>query len=121
MNKEKRAQRHAMLLSKQAASKDKRLTMLTKIKAMYPEKTNRALRKMFGTLSIHRMEDILNDSYQNSNWYKNHQAIKEARRLARQVNHARFKSIRRNKQSKVRNRISIKIQEVPNGSNAGSR
>lgn len=120
-NDERREKKHKTLISQQISLKEERLNLLADVKLKYPNTSHSRLRARFGTLNIHRMKDILNDTFETAKWYINRQALLEARRhkpIAKsQVRYVKFKK-KENKRGTPKGTTG-KVQEVPNGPDDG--
>jgi hypothetical protein len=81
-NKKRKAERHAKYLHTAQNKKDNRLELLEKVQAKFTGKSHHWLRKKFGTLNIHRMKTILDDTWETSSWFLGRIALKVARMTA---------------------------------------
>jgi hypothetical protein len=72
----------AILLQKAQDKKEERLRLLEELYIKFAGKSKHWLNKKFGTLNIHRITSILNDSWEKSHWFTNRLALKEARKSA---------------------------------------
>lgn len=89
--KTKRAERHERKIASQRANKRER-ELLTK-EAMEAHRAKKVgdLKKEFGTLNIHRLKDIINNTFYHTAWYKARLAKKAAqRKLKKSDNHVRI-------------------------------
>ena len=116
-----RQAKHQSLLQHQSNASFQRANMLEEVHQKFPGKTHSQLRKNFGTLNIHRMTAILNDSYTNAAWYKNRNALAEAKQvIVRQVKRGKFFKRLDKKNKKFSDKKSGKVQAVPDSSNEGN-
>lgn len=114
-----RQAKHKELLQVQSGRSMQRANMLEEVHHKFSDFSHSKLRHMFGTLNIHRMTDILNDSYFNAAWYKNRNALAEAKQVIvkQVVRHGKFFS---KKNKKLRAEKSGKVSTVPDSTNEGN-
>ena len=116
-----RQAKHKELLQTQSNLSMQRANMLEEVHRKFSDFSHSKLRHMFGTLNIHRMQDILNDSYFNAAWYKNRNALTEAKQvIVRQVKRGKFFKRLDKKSKKLRAEKSGKVPTVPDSSNEGN-
>ena len=124
-NKRRKTERHENLLDEQEARKSTRLDLLEDLKAHFPGERIGNLKKKFGTLNINRIKDILDGKWEESAWFLNREAIREATEEALKFEKVfNGKSHNKNKFQK-RDKIQTpshkdKIQKVHSGSGNGN-
>lgn len=121
-NKARKIETHARKMEKVIAKRDERLNLLEKVKAKYPNRRIGDIQKQFGTLNIHRMTDILDDTYHNKAWYLARIAKKDAEKIElankkRTKKNGKFAKHRKNKDSKK----PRKVQKVHDGRDSGNK
>lgn len=127
-NKARRAERQAILLNEAQSKKEERLQLLEKVYAKFTGKSKHWLRKRFGTLNIHRMKSILNDTWETASWFLNRLALKEARNAAaRDIRERRSHAEHKRKRNKFRKNFEKKsskpqrqTQTIPAGPDQGT-
>lgn len=122
-NRTRRAEKQVAYLENQASRRAARESMLENIHLKFRGKSDHQLRKMFGTLNVHRMTDILNDTWESSTWFKNRAALRIIKLESVRVIHAKKPHFKKFQKSNKKNKPTItdgQVQEVPNGPDIGS-
>ena len=114
-----RAEKHLIRLENDQHLKAIRLGMLENVKTRFRGKTHKQLRRLFGTLNVRRMKDILDGTYENEDWFKNRAALQEARKkIQKKIRRRRFK--RREKKDKRPPGTARKTGKTPERRDGGS-
>lgn len=127
-NKARRKAKHEKLVGILAEKKSKRLELTDEAKTQLRKRAG-DLQKKFGTLNINRLTDVLNGTYETSDWYLVRVARNQANEEAKRERKRFRKKPRKNKVRKVpkgrdkRNReVSVdKKRGSPQGSGDTSR
>lgn len=115
-NKARKQKAHAKRMEAVAVRKSDRLDLLEKVKAKYPNRRIGDIQKLFGTLNITRMTDILDDTYHEKMWYLARVAKKEAEK--ERLKEAKAKRVKKNGKFTKRGKNKgykkpEKVQKIP--------
>lgn len=118
-NKATRAVRHQKNCAKKQILSERRLDMLEQVKSKFSGMKQSELFRKFGTLNIRRMTDILDDTYQDAEWFLARAARRKANAEAKRK--VGRKHVKFHKRKRDKDRSAGAVRKVHGGRNKRDR